>query len=53
MNSSHYKSPGTKSIHGSLALVLGCLSAVLFLEQLPTSGMDFLIAISNCQRFSI
>ena len=39
MNSSHYKSPSTKSIqlfHGSLALVLGCLSAVLLLEQLLT-----------------
>ena len=39
MNSRHYKSPRTKSVqpfHGSLALVLGFLSAVPLLEQLLT-----------------
>ena len=48
MNSNHYKSPNTKSIQhfrGSLALVLGCLSAVILLEQLPTSKI---LGFSHC-----
>ena len=50
MNSSHYKSPSTKStqlFHGSLALVLGCLSAVLLLEQLLTFKIFVIVKQSS------